>query len=81
MMCVQEAPPPRLGAGTDDWHLHVELLPPHRRPHRLKVRASIETALGTFINDTIPERVAADLRAVTSASSTGPVSPCPQSGK
>jgi UDPglucose--hexose-1-phosphate uridylyltransferase len=64
MMCVQEAPPSRLGAGSDDWHLHVELLPPHRTPHRLKVRASIETALGTFINDTIPERIAADLRAV-----------------
>jgi UDPglucose--hexose-1-phosphate uridylyltransferase len=64
MMCVQEAPPARCGDGTGDWHLHVELLPPHRTPHRLKVRASVETALGSFINDTIPERVAADLRAV-----------------
>jgi UDPglucose--hexose-1-phosphate uridylyltransferase len=64
MMCVQEAPPSRCGAGGDDWHLHVELLPPHRNPHRLKVRASIETALGSFINDTLPERVAVDLRAV-----------------
>jgi hypothetical protein len=40
------------------------MLPPHRTPHRLKVRASIETALGSFINDTIPERVAADLRTI-----------------
>jgi UDPglucose--hexose-1-phosphate uridylyltransferase len=64
MMCVQEAPPPRCGAGSDDWHVHVELLPPHRNRHRLKVRASIETALGSFINDTLPERVAAELRAV-----------------
>jgi UDPglucose--hexose-1-phosphate uridylyltransferase len=64
MMCVQEAPPSRCGAGSADWHLHVELLPPHRTPHRLKVRASIETALGTFINDTIPEQVAAELRAL-----------------
>jgi UDPglucose--hexose-1-phosphate uridylyltransferase len=64
MMCVQEAPPARCGIGSEDWHLHVELLPPHRTPHRLKVRASIETALGTFINDTVPERVAADLRAI-----------------
>jgi UDPglucose--hexose-1-phosphate uridylyltransferase len=64
MMCVQEAPPPRSGAGSDDWHLHVELLPPHRTPHRLKVRASVETAAGTWINDTLPERVAAELRAV-----------------
>ena len=58
-MCVQEAP-----AGTDDWHLHVELLPPHRNPQRLKVRASVETALGVFINDTLPEAFAAELRAV-----------------
>ena len=64
MMCVQEAPPERCGAGSDDWHLHVELLPPHRNPHRLKVRASVETALGSFINDTLPEQVAAELRAV-----------------
>jgi UDPglucose--hexose-1-phosphate uridylyltransferase len=67
MMCVQEAPPSRCGAGSDDWHLHVELLPPHRSRHRLKVRASVETALGTFINDTLPERVAAELRAVAVA--------------
>ncbi len=64
MMCVQEAPPERCGAGSTDWHLHVELLPPHRNPHRLKVRASVETALGSFINDTLPEQVAAELRAV-----------------
>ena len=59
LMCVQEAP-----AGTDDWHLHVELLPPHRNPQRLKVRASVETALGVFINDTLPEAFAAELRAI-----------------
>jgi hypothetical protein len=40
------------------------LLPPHRNPHRLKVRASVETAAGTWINDTLPERVADELRAV-----------------
>ena len=50
MMCVQEAP-----EGATDWHLHVEFLPPHRSPERLKVRASVETALGVFINDTLPE--------------------------
>jgi UDPglucose--hexose-1-phosphate uridylyltransferase len=50
MMCIQEAP-----NDADDWHLHVEFLPPHRSPERLKVRASVETALGLFINDTLPE--------------------------
>jgi len=59
LMCVQEAP-----SGTQDWHLHVELLPPHRNPHRLKVRASVETALGVFINDTLPEAFAGELRAI-----------------
>jgi UDPglucose--hexose-1-phosphate uridylyltransferase len=63
MMCVQEAPPAASGSGAGDWHLHVELLPPHRNPQRLKVRASVETALGVFINDTVPELVAAELRA------------------
>ncbi len=64
MMCVQEAPPTRCGAGADDWHLHVELLPPHRNAERLKVRASVETALGVFINDTIPEQISDGLRSV-----------------
>jgi UDPglucose--hexose-1-phosphate uridylyltransferase len=64
MMIVQEAPSPSHGAASADWHLHVELLPPHRNPHRLKVRASVETGLGTFILDTLPEQVAAELRAV-----------------
>lgn len=59
MMVVQEAP-----AGCDDWHLHVELLPVHRSRDRLKVRASVETALGVFINDTLPERSAERLAAV-----------------
>lgn len=67
MMCVQESPPARCGDGAVDWHLHVELLPPHRNPDRLKVRASVETALGVFINDTLPEQVAASLRAVQPA--------------
>ncbi len=67
MMCVQEAPPAHLD-GAGDWHLHVELLPPHRNPQRLKVRASVETALGVYINDTLPETLAASLRAVESRS-------------
>ncbi len=39
MLCVQEAPPADglTGAAVPDWHLHVELLPPHRNPNRLKV--------------------------------------------
>lgn len=68
MLCVQESPPSRLGSGADDWHLHLELLPPHRNEQRLKVRASIETELGVFINDTLPEAVATELRDAEPAS-------------
>jgi UDPglucose--hexose-1-phosphate uridylyltransferase len=67
LMCVQESPPGRFD-GADDWHLHVELLPPHRNAHRLKVRASVETALGVFINDTVPESFAGSLRSVDAPS-------------
>ena len=63
MLCVQEAPAADDdAAAVPDWHLHVELLPPHRNSSRLKVRASVETTLGVFINDTLPERTAAELR-------------------
>ena len=64
LLCIQEAPAGPDGAPLADWHLHVELSPPHRSAERLKVRASVETALGTFINDTVPEDSAARLRAV-----------------
>ena len=50
MMVAQEAP-----AGSDDWHLHFEFSPPNRSASQLKVRASVETATGFFINDTLPE--------------------------
>ena len=50
MMTIMEAP-----AGADDWHLAVEFLPPHRSERLTKVRASVETASGLFLNDTLPE--------------------------
>lgn len=59
MLVIHEAP-----RGADDWHLAVELYPPHRSAVLTKVRASVETATLTFINDTIPEMSAARLRAV-----------------
>lgn len=65
MLCVQEAP-----AGVADWHLHVEFMPPHRDERRLKVRASVETALGVFINDTLPERSAERLAGVPVATTS-----------
>ena len=59
MMVVLEAP-----AGAQDWHVGVELYPPHRSEHLTKIRASVETATLLFINDTLPEESAARLRAV-----------------
>ena len=59
MMVVQEAP-----RGADDWHLAVELYPPHRSERLTKIRASVETSTLLFINDTLPEESAARLQAV-----------------
>jgi UDPglucose--hexose-1-phosphate uridylyltransferase len=59
MLVVLEAP-----RGADDWHLAIELYPPHRSERLTKVRASVETATLLFINDTLPEENAALLRAV-----------------
>ena len=50
MMVAQEGP-----ADSDDWHLHFEFAPPNRSASQIKVRASVETATGFFINDTLPE--------------------------
>jgi UDPglucose--hexose-1-phosphate uridylyltransferase len=59
MMEIMEAP-----EGQDDWHLAVEFLPPHRNAKLTKVRASVETQAGTFINDTLPEETARELAAI-----------------
>lgn len=50
MMVSQEAP-----EGEPDWHLAFELYPPHRSPVATKIRASVETGLGLFLNDVAPE--------------------------
>jgi UDPglucose--hexose-1-phosphate uridylyltransferase len=78
MMVVQEAPD-----GCADWHLHAEFLPVHRSADRIKVRASVETALGVFINDTWPEQNALLLAGVdvTAAPSPGVVVPAVQAAE
>jgi UDPglucose--hexose-1-phosphate uridylyltransferase len=50
MMVAQEAP-----ADEPDWHLAFELYPLHRAPETTKIRASVETGLGLFLNDVAPE--------------------------
>jgi len=59
MMVVHEAP-----RGASDWHLAVELYPPHRSERLTKIRASVETATLLFIDDTLPEASAARLQAI-----------------
>ncbi len=60
MMVALEAPDDAV-----DWHLAFEFLPPHRTGRLMKVRASVETATGLFINDTLPETSAARLATVS----------------
>jgi UDPglucose--hexose-1-phosphate uridylyltransferase len=67
MMVCQQAPTSSTGGPVDDWHLSFEFLPPNRAPDKLKVRASVETAAGFFINDTVPETSALQLAAVSTA--------------
>jgi len=44
-------------------HLRIEVVSPRRAPGKLKYLASSESAAGAFINDVVPERAAARLRA------------------
>ncbi|MGO8948302.1 MAG: galactose-1-phosphate uridylyltransferase [Ktedonobacterales bacterium] len=46
-----------------DFHLHLELLPVGRSPGKLKYAASVETGFGLWLNDSLPEEKAAELRA------------------
>ena len=56
MMVAQEAP-----RDQQDWHLAFEFYPLHRAPGKTKIRASVETALGLFLNDVLPEAAAREL--------------------
>ena len=62
MLVAQEAP-----ADEPDWHLAFELYPPHRAAGMMKIRASVETGLGLFLNDVAPEDAASRLAGLTVA--------------
>jgi len=54
---------------TDDqehpyYHFQLQFYPPHRTSTKLKYLAGSETGAGTFINDSLPEEKAPELRAV-----------------
>jgi UDPglucose--hexose-1-phosphate uridylyltransferase len=44
-------------------HFHIEFYPPNRTATKLKYLAGVETGCGAFINDTLAEEKAAELRA------------------
>ena len=46
------------------YHLHFEFCPPYRTKNKLKYMAGCELGAGTFINDTLPEEKAAELRSI-----------------
>ena len=52
------------GAGTGYNHFHIQFLPIQRSATKIKYLASLESAYGTFLNDTKAEDQAARLRAV-----------------
>jgi len=46
------------------FHFHIEFYPPHRSKEKLKYLASVESGSGTFLNDSLAEEKAAELRNV-----------------
>jgi UDPglucose--hexose-1-phosphate uridylyltransferase len=46
------------------FHFHIEFYPPHRSKDKLKYLASVETGGGMFLNDSLAEEKAAELREV-----------------
>jgi UDPglucose--hexose-1-phosphate uridylyltransferase len=60
MMVMHQAPSD--GREYPYYHFHIEFYPPYRTADKLKYRASGESGAGTFINDTLPEEKAAELR-------------------
>jgi UDPglucose--hexose-1-phosphate uridylyltransferase len=58
---------PTDGGSYPHYHLHVEFYPPLRTAAKLKYLAGSEIGAGLFINDTLPEEKAAELRAHVAA--------------
>jgi len=62
MMVLKQLPTD--GRGSEADHFRIEFYPPLRTQNKLKYLASVESGAGTFINDTLAEAKAAELRAV-----------------
>jgi UDPglucose--hexose-1-phosphate uridylyltransferase len=55
-------PRPSDGLDHNYFHFHIEFYPPHRTKDKLKYLAGSESGAGTFINDTLAEEKADELR-------------------
>jgi UDPglucose--hexose-1-phosphate uridylyltransferase len=55
---------PTSAADHSPFHLHFEFYPPNRTASKLKFLAGSEAGAGAFINDTLPEETAAQLRSL-----------------
>ena len=60
IMCIHQAPTD--GGDHGHYHFHIEFYPPMRSATKLKYLAGSEAGAGMFINDTLPEEKAAELR-------------------
>ncbi len=60
IMCMHQAPTD--GKNYDHYLWHIEFYPPHRTKDKLKYLAGSEAGAGAFINDTLAEEKAAELR-------------------
>jgi UDPglucose--hexose-1-phosphate uridylyltransferase len=62
LMVVYQAPTDQVA--HPEWHLHFQIYPPYRTKDKLKFLAGTELGAGMFVNDSLPEEKAAELRAV-----------------
>jgi UDPglucose--hexose-1-phosphate uridylyltransferase len=60
MMIMHQAPSD--GRDYGYYHYHIEFHPPHRTKTKLKYLAGCESGAGSYINDTVAEEKAAELR-------------------
>jgi UDPglucose--hexose-1-phosphate uridylyltransferase len=61
MMLLHQSPPK---GKFSYFHFHIEFYPPHRSKEKLKYVAGVESGAGTFLNDSLAEEKAAELRGV-----------------
>ncbi len=61
MMLMHQAP---TKGKYPEFHFHIEFYPPHRSKEKLKYLASVESGSGTFLNDSLAEEKAAELREI-----------------